>query len=245
MFRNFFSKPKKSVNCEPRPNNAEPYILLLHYTGMQSASAALERMTDPSSKVSAHYMIDEDGARTLLVDEEFRAWHAGASFWAGEDDINSYSIGVEIVNPGHEWGYRPFPQVQMDAVLQLCQEIMTRHDIRYVLAHSDVAPERRYDPGELFDWTLLAENGVGILPAPTSKDYEEAKHLSVNDFEVEKLFVKYGYNPMTAFVDVVTAFHRHYYPKAFEGGHEGEVCEETVARLLSLIRLQKEKGFRE
>ncbi len=227
----------KSLNYEERPDEIEPNILLLHYTGMESMQAAKGRLSDPESKVSAHYLIDEDGTVFDLVDEDKRAWHAGVSYWAGETDINSYSIGVEIVNPGHEFGYRAFPSAQMDAVLRLSSEIMDRNKIKCVLGHSDVAPERKIDPGELFDWQMLAQNGVGLWPAPNEADYARADEVFVNDFEVEKLFVAYGYNPMAAYIDVVTAFQRHYYPDVFVRGQEGQVCRETVARLISLIRM--------
>lgn len=226
----------KSLNYEERKGGAQPYIILLHYTGMQSALAALDRLSDPTSKVSAHYLVDEDGTAHNLVSESKRAWHAGLSYWAGEEDINSCSIGVEIVNPGHEFGYRPFPQVQMDAVLKICRGIMAHHDILYVLAHSDVAPERKIDPGELFDWPFLARHGIGLWPEVTAEDLRQAEEISRNDFETEKLFIRYGYNPMAAYEDVVTAFHRHYFPERFQSGEEGKICVQTVARLLSLIR---------
>lgn len=213
-----------------------PYIILLHYTGMQSFDAAHERLTDPAAEVSAHYLIDEDGSVHDLVPEEKRAWHAGLSYWAEEDDINSASVGIEIVNPGHEFGYRPFPEVQMQAVLKLCLDIQGRRDIKYVLGHSDVAPERKIDPGELFDWGFLAKNGVGITASPNEEDREKAKDLACRDFEVEKLFVEYGYNPTAAYIDTVKAFHRHYLPHLFETEGEAVVSEETVAALLSLIR---------
>tara|TARA_R110001592_G_scaffold27763_25_gene102932 strand:- start:13680 stop:14390 length:711 start_codon:yes stop_codon:yes gene_type:complete len=228
------------LNHEPRPKGVSPYMILLHYTGMETMEAAKERLSDPESKVSAHYLIDEDGSVFDIVPEDRRAWHAGVSYWDHEADINSVSIGVEIVNPGHEFGYRPFPDVQMGAVLKLCQGLQERFDITHVLGHSDVAPERKQDPGELFNWKWLAQNGVGLWPETIEEDHERAVVVARNDFEAEKLFVKLGYNPMTAYIDVVTAFHRHYYPAIFETGRQGEICEETIARLLSLIRQQKQ-----
>ncbi len=231
--------PKKSKNYEDRPNGCDPYIILLHYTGMESFDAARDRLSDPQSKVSAHYIIDEDGSAVSLVPEDKRAWHAGVSFWKGESDINSASIGIEIVNPGHEFGYRPFPEVQMRTVLKLCREIMAAHDIKYVLGHSDVAPGRKIDPGELFEWKWLAEHGVGHWPKPTLEDVEMAKDIARKDYKVEKLFNEYGYNPTCAFADVVTAFHRHYLPQAFLAETESVVHVKTVAYLLSLIRQQK------
>ena len=132
-------------------------ILLLHYTGMPSGEEALERLCDPNAepgRVSAHYCIDEAGTTYRLVAEEERAWHAGVASWAGATNINARSIGIELVNPGHEFGYRPFPEAQMHSLMTLSQDILRRHAIpaRRVLGHSDVAPLRKEDPGELFDW---------------------------------------------------------------------------------------------
>ncbi len=237
-----FLGKSKALNFEDRPEGMTPYILLLHYTGMQTMEAAKDRLSDPDSKVSAHYLIDEDGSVFDIVSEDKRAWHAGVAYWDHETDINSVSIGVEIVNPGHEFGYREFPEAQMRSVLKLCRDISSRHDIRYVLGHSDVAPERKLDPGELFNWKWLAENGIGLWPRPTEEEREKAELLSRNDYETEKLFVAYGYNPMAAYVDVVTAFHRHYFPQRFKESAEGVICNETVARLLSLLRLSSESS---
>src|SRR5438874_9398008 len=143
-------------------------MLVLHYTGMQSAEAALDRLCDPAAQVSAHYLVEEDGALWRLVPEARRAFHAGVSCWQGESDLNFVSIGVEIVNPGHEWGYRPFPEPQMAAVEALCRDILSRHRIppHRVVGHSDIAPDRKSDPGELFDWPRLARAGIGIWPQP-------------------------------------------------------------------------------
>ena len=133
-------------------------MVVLHYTGMDSAGAALDRLCDPAAQVSAHYLIDEDGTVTRLVDEDKRAWHAGRSYWRGITDINSASIGIELVNPGHELGYRPFADAQMEALVPLLTDIKRRHAIAAanVVGHSDIAPARKTDPGELFDWDLLA-----------------------------------------------------------------------------------------
>lgn len=236
-----FRKKAKSLNYGDRAKGMEPNIILLHYTGMQSMQEAKERLSDPESKVSAHYLIDENGKLYDLVPEGKRAWHAGMSYWKRETDVNSASIGVEIVNPGHEFGYREFPNEQMQAVLWLCQKIKKRHDIDYVLAHSDVAPERKQDPGELFDWEGLALEGVGLWPEVTRGDRREAVALARNDYECKKMFDLFGYNPMAAYMDVVCAFQRHYCPQVFEEGSPvmpGESCEETMARLLSLTRQQ-------
>src|SRR5215468_7605155 len=141
-------------------------MLVLHYTGMQSAKVALDRLCDPVAKVSAHYSIDEDGTVYSHVPEARRAWHAGVSFWAGATDINARSIGIELVNPGHTCGYRPFPEAQMRALEELARSILARHSIpaHRVLGHSDVAPARKIDPGELFDWRRLARAGIGLWP---------------------------------------------------------------------------------
>ena len=134
------------------------WMVVLHYTGMPTAEEALERLTDAAAEVSAHYLIDEEGKVTRLVPEDKRAWHAGQAYWRGITDVNSASVGIELVNPGHEWGYRPFPQAQMEALIPLLADIVKRHKIPYanVVGHSDVAPARKDDPGELFDWPLLA-----------------------------------------------------------------------------------------
>lgn len=144
-------------------------MIIMHYTGMKTAEDALNRMCDPESEVSAHYMIDEDGTVYVLVEEDKRAWHAGVSYWEGRNDINSHSIGIELVNPGHEWGYREFPNIQIQALIELCHDIFKRHPIKpeYVLGHEDVAPTRKQDPGELFPWRELAlEHNIGVWPHP-------------------------------------------------------------------------------
>ncbi len=232
MFQ-FFSKSPK---FEARAEGMEPYILLMHYTGMETGQAAIDRLTDPESGVNVHYIVEENGNVIDIVPENKRAWHAGVSFWAGEDDINSASIGIEIINSGHEFGYREFPKEQMDAVLKLSQGIMKRHNITSVIGHSDVAPERKQDPGELFDWEFLARGGVGQWALPMPEDYARAEKVALNDFEAEKLFIEYGYNPMAAFQDTVTAFQRHFYQEVFKAGTEGQIDQETIARLCALIR---------
>lgn len=236
-----FLKKTKPLNYEDRPQGMEPNIILMHYTGMQSMQEAKDRLSDPESKVSAHYLVDEGGKVHNLVPEDKRAWHAGMSYWKRVTDINSASIGIEVVNQGHEFGYREFPIDQMHAVSRLCKKIQKRHNIDYVLAHSDVAPERKQDPGELFDWEGLALEGVGLWPDVTRDDRRDAVSISRNDYECRKKFDFFGYNPMAAYMDVVCAFQRHYCPQVFEEGSPampGESCEETVARLLALIRQQ-------
>ena len=155
-----------SPNHDERPPGTPIDILMLHYTGMRSAAEAIERLRDPAARVSSHYVVDEDGTVLRLVAEDRRAWHAGVSFWRGHAGLNDRSIGIEIVNPGHEWGYRDFPVLQMASVCDLCLSILSRWPVpaRNVVAHSDVAPDRKQDPGEKFDWKGLADNGVGLWP---------------------------------------------------------------------------------
>lgn len=151
-----------SPNYNARKNGAKPSLIILHYTGMPSAQGALDRMCDPAAEVSAHYMIDKDGTLYQLVAEDKRAWHAGVSFWKGEADINSHSIGIELVNGGHEIGYEPFPAAQIDALMRLLPQIMQRHGIKPegVIGHSDIAPERKLDPGPTFPWDKLKHAGL-------------------------------------------------------------------------------------
>ena len=155
-----------SPNHDERPPGTPTDTLVLHYTGMRSAEEAIARLRDPASRVSCHYVVEESGACWRLVPEGRRAWHAGVSYWRGHEALNGRSVGIEVVNPGHEWGYRPFPAAQMAAVCELARGILARHPIpaRNVVAHSDVAPGRKQDPGELFDWRGLARAGVGLWP---------------------------------------------------------------------------------
>lgn len=190
-------------------------MIVLHYTGMQTAQDALARLCDPDSKVSAHYMIEEDGTCHALVPEDKRAWHAGVSYWQGETDINSRAIGIEIVNGGHDFGYTPFPEAQIQAVMRLCQDIMARYSIspERVLGHSDVAPARKIDPGHLFPWERLAKAGVGVWPERF--DGEILGEGGVDDFYQGLLAL--GYDPKASREDVVVAFHRHFCPERFLG----------------------------
>lgn len=214
-------KIRKSPNFDDRPAGSAVDILLLHYTGMRSAEEALTRMCSAEAKVSSHYMVDEDGAVISLVDEEARAWHAGVASWHGDCDINGRSIGIEIVNPGHEFGYRPFPDVQIEAVMSLGQEILQRHDIsaERVLGHSDVAPMRKQDPGELFPWDRLAARGIGRFIEPGSV----APGAEITPAELQRRFKSFGYGVgITGEIDplteaVIGAFQRHFRPARFDG----------------------------
>jgi N-acetylmuramoyl-L-alanine amidase len=213
---------RPSPNFGPRSD--PPDILLLHYTGMQSAEAALARLCDPAAGVSCHWLIDEDGTVYRLVAEEMRAWHAGKSFWAGERDINSRSIGIELVNPGHEWGYRPFPMAQMEALATLATGILRRHAVpaSRVLAHSDVAPGRKQDPGELFDWAWLAARGIGLWPAADAPGRMG---------DPAALLVAIGYEAATP--DDIAAFQRRYRFKLINGILDGETAR-RIGQVASL-----------
>ena len=219
-----------SPNLDERKDGRPPDMILLHYTGMQTGEAALARLTTAASKVSSHYVVFEDGRIIQCVPEEKRAWHAGESSWAGDADINSRSIGIEIVNPGHEFGYRDFPLRQVAAVISLCKSIITRRGpigADRILAHSDVAPARKQDPGEKFPWGLLSESGIGHwvraaplnLDGPTLKPGERGEQVS----QLQRTLRSYGfgieetgsYDDATR--DVIAAFQRHFRPARVDG----------------------------
>lgn len=223
-------KQLPSPNHGPRPDGVAPSLLILHYTGMRDAAAALARLTDPASQVSAHYTVDEDGTVYAHVDEDCRAWHAGVARWKGEGDVNSRSVGVEIVNPGHDFGYRPFPQAQMQAVAELSTAIMARWGMapRAVLGHSDVAPTRKQDPGELFDWAWLAEQGIGVMPRPQAADFDGLR----DDDELRRLLAAVGYDDAAPLPAVLTAFQRHFLPPRLGLAADAE----TFAVLRALAR---------
>lgn len=222
-----------SSNYDGRGNQPIDMVVL-HYTGMQSGAEALARLCDADAGVSAHYLIEEDGRIFQLVDEGFRAWHAGVSSWRGHSNINHRSVGVEIVNPGHEWGYRAFPQTQMDALISLCYEIVKRHRIpaRNVVGHSDVAPLRKQDPGELFDWEMLAKEGIGLWP----KAMGDTTSYKPYPFpELQGKLQHYGYGMYDAPLgDVIAAFQRHFRPADVNGVWDGE-CEAVLESLLKLL----------
>ncbi len=207
-------RDRPSPNFDARPAGQAVDMLLLHYTGMESEEAALARLCDPAAKVSAHYCIGEDGGVTRLVDEAARAWHAGAGLWAGASDINARSIGIELVNPGHEFGYRAFPQDQIAALIVLAQDILSRHPIpaARVLGHADVAPLRKQDPGELFPWARLAAAGIGLWPeAPPEAPVPEAA-------AIKHRLAAFGYGYLEEdFEAVVRAFQRHFQPRNVTG----------------------------
>lgn len=206
----------------PSPNHdartGRPDMVVLHYTGMQTGAAALERLRDPAAKVAAHYLVEEDGRIFRLVDEARRAWHAGVSRWAGQEALNDASIGVEIVNPGHEWGYRAFPEAQMAAVESLVGDIMRRRSIRLerVVGHSDIAPTRKDDPGELFDWQRLAHAGLAIWPDAANDD-DPGRMLDPEGFAtLARALDTVGYDT-TEFQPALRAFRRRFRSSALEG----------------------------
>jgi len=237
---------RPSPNIEPRKDGARPDILLMHYTEIESAAKACDWLCDPRSKVSCHYLVDEEGGIVQMVDEAMRAWHAGASSWHGETDINSRSIGIEIQNPGLRYGYRDFPTVQMRAVIALSKDIIARNGIaaERVLAHSDVAPGRKVDPGKLFDWKLLHREGVGHWVPPSPIDNGAGLKEGDNGPEVEKLqkaLAGYGYGlPVTGFYDartktVVSAFQLHFRQARVDGIADRSTVE-TLDRLTAALQ---------
>jgi N-acetylmuramoyl-L-alanine amidase len=232
-----------SPNFGPRRAGLRPSILLLHYTGMPSCAGAIDWLTRAESQVSCHYAIDWDGRIVQMVAEEMRAWHAGDSAWAGEADINSASIGIEIHNPGHDFGYPDFPDAQLEAVAALCKDIVTRHGItpERVLAHSDVAPHRKQDPGEKFPWARLAAAGIGrwVEPAPVIAA-EPGLAIGVAGplvADVQMLLARYGYGvEATGIIDgrtevVVAAFQRHFRQDRVDG----RIDQSTITTLERLI----------
>lgn len=231
--------PSPNFDARVRP----PDMVVLHYTGMATGEAALARLTDPASRVSAHYLVEEDGRLFALVAEERRAWHAGKAFWGGQTDINGISIGIELVNPGHEFGYRPFPARQMEELVALLSGIRGRWTVpnSRILGHSDVAPTRKQDPGELFPWRDLAMAGHGLWAEPPAAPGEP---LAVGAdgpgvFALQAGLTRLGYDlaPSGTYDDdtvtVVRAFQRHWRPARVDGAADGE----TRSRLMALLRL--------
>lgn len=237
---------RPSPNFNERQNGGPVDILVMHYTGMPDAESAMKLLTTVEGKVSSHYTVDEDGTVYRHVPEELRAWQAGVSSWYEATDINSRSIGIEIVNPGHEWGYRPFPPAQIAAVIQISKGILKRWPITpaRVVAHSDIAPNRKIDPGELFPWDELAKHGVGrwpranlkIGPAPTlvvGSEGDDVKRLQSD-------LARYGYGIEASGVYdertliVVSAFQRHFRRSNFDGIADAET-QAILADLLNQL----------
>lgn len=221
-----------SIIDAPSPNfdaRDQPVsVLVLHYTGMQDAESAIARLRDPAAKVSAHYLVAEDGTVLRMVDEAQRAWHAGVSYWRGMTGLNSHSVGIEIVNPGHEWGYRPFPDEQMDALIPLVADIVARHRITRgnVVGHSDIAPARKRDPGELFPWNKLARLRLA-LPRPTKNlmdpNWTEGGFMLALE--------RFGYDVADKMAAVM-AFQRRFRPELVDGEIDAELRMILLALLL-------------
>ncbi|MAL80327.1 MAG: N-acetylmuramoyl-L-alanine amidase [Sneathiella sp.] len=239
-----------SPNSDDREDGVRVDMLVLHYTGMQSGRGAIERLCDPEAKVSAHYVVEEDGRIFKLVEEERRAWHAGVSFWRGAKDINARSVGIEIVNPGHEFGYRAFPAPQMASVAALAADIVSRHQIpsRNVVGHSDVAPMRKEDPGELFDWQWLAGQGVGLWPETEETPKGDMRTVSpgmagksVKD--LRQALAEIGYEVAVdgeydaGLECVIRAFQRHWRPLRVDGIADKETQARLHAVLVQVRRL--------
>ncbi|MEQ8658689.1 MAG: N-acetylmuramoyl-L-alanine amidase [Hyphomicrobiales bacterium] len=234
----------------PSPNfdsrdGAPVDILLLHYTGMPDDEGAVRWLADPRSKVSCHYVIHEDGRIVQMVDEADRAWHAGQGSWKGVSDINARSIGIEICNPGHEHGYRAFPKAQITSLIALAKPLIGHHGIarEHVLAHSDIAPERKEDPGELFPWDELHAHGIGhyLTPAPI----QDGRFMAVGDAgeavgALQSMLKLYGYGLQpTGQFDlqtelVVKAFQRHFRPERIDGVADSSTVS-TLHQLLSSL----------
>jgi N-acetylmuramoyl-L-alanine amidase len=237
------ARVEPSPNFDERTGLARPDMIVLHYTGMQYAHEAIDRLRDTNARVSSHYVVLDNGSVVQMVPESKRAWHAGISSWGGDTDINSRSIGIEICNPGHDFGYPDFPRRQIAAVIMLCRAIFTRNIIRpeNVVGHSDVAPNRKQDPGEKFPWKRLAQSGIGLWvdPAPISDSSRLVPGDSGDQVaELQKGLIDYGYgveptaqyDPATR--DAVIAFQRHFRPERIDGIADAST-RETLRKLLA------------
>lgn len=229
----------------PSPNYSDRggqaiQFLVLHYTGTSSLQESLDILTDKDRpiKVSSHYVVAENGDIYRLVDEKNKAWHAGISYWNGKSDLNSKSVGIEIQNAGDLHAPMPnFPAAQMNSVLTLSRQIIGRHGIRAfnVIGHSDIAPDRKQDPGEKFPWSWLASNGVGVFPAPTKSDYDASGNW--DDNQVLAKLRQLGYTPNVGFKLTMTQFQRHFYPEVFATPAQVGIADtESKARLACLLR---------
>ena len=224
------------IEC-PSPNfddrDQAVSIVVLHYTGMEDAASAIARLRDPEARVSCHYLIAEDGQVLRMVPEEKRAWHAGQSYWRGLQGLNAASIGIEIVNPGHEFGYRPFTPQQMDSLVPLLADIVERHQVppANIVGHSDIAPARKQDPGELFDWALLARHRLAVA-RPTRGLVDPLW----TDGGFLLALERYGYDVRDSLAAIV-AFQRRFRPELIDGEIDGE-CRAILLQLL----LDRERG---
>lgn len=227
-------RERPSPNHDARPGERDPDLILLHYTGMRSAEEAMARLCDPAARVSAHYCIEEDGTLWRLVPESRRAWHAGLSCWEGHEGVNDRSLGIELVNPGHEWGYRAFPEAQMACLLELLAVLRVRWRIpRWnLVGHADVAPLRKEDPGELFDWARLAAAGHGLWP-------EETPVLAPDETQARQALAAIGYGYLEEDLSaVLRAFQRHFRPARVDGHLDAETAGRlaAVAGLVAVAR---------
>lgn len=240
-----------SPSHEPRAG-CDLDMLVLHYTGMASGREALARLCDPASKVSAHYLVEEDGTIIKLIAESRRAFHAGLSSWRGATDINSRSIGIEIVNGGHDFGLPDFPARQIEAVIRLCKDIQSRWRIpaANILAHSDIAPSRKRDPGEKFPWRLLYDAGIGLWVSPEPLSEGPALRISDTGESVARLkgmLSDYGYGAGKDALfdetlrDVVMAFQRRFRPQLIDGIADASTVR-TLGTLLEARTMAEKKA---
>jgi len=218
-------RPSPNFSERPEKNNVD--MVILHYTGMKTVDDALRRLCDPKSEVSAHYLIDETGVLYSLVEEYKTAWHAGQSYWQGATNINARSIGIELSNPGHDFGYRAFPEEQMAALEKLLALIIAKHSVctRRIVGHSDVAPTRKTDPGELFDWQRLAFSGLSIWPKQNRDPVASKK--------IPWLLKEIGYDPNIPMDAAITAFQRRFLPHRLTG-YADEETRATIAAVHSM-----------
>ena len=239
-----------SPNIDDRTGLGRPDMIVLHYTGMQFCHEAIHRLCDTKARVSSHYVVQENGSIVQLVPEGMRAWHAGVSVWGGDPDVNSRSIGIEICNPGHDFGYPEFPSRQIAATITLCRSILTRHIIRpeNIVAHSDVAPSRKNDPGEKFPWKRLAQSGIGLwVEVGAVADIEPLKpnDTGTKITDLQRSLAEYGYGIDisgrydVSTKEVITAFQRHFRPSQVDGIADAETMQ--MLRKLLVAREQSEK----
>lgn len=235
-----------SPNFNDRAGDAVPSVIVLHYTGTRTGAEAESfyinaALNSQSGKISPHYMIDYDGTITQFVAEEKRAWHAGQSWWGGMTDLNSSSIGIELVNPGHDLTYIPFTTDQMGALAELAKDIFSRYPIQpwNVVGHSDISPayaRNKPDPGELMDWEWLSAQGIGLFPAPERQDYDAADAAYIDITALRQGLNAYGYDPHVSDAEAVSAFQRHFHAETHLQGRAGMADRETGARLHWLLR---------
>lgn len=225
---------RPSPNFDDRHNGIKPEMIILHFTGMKSTEAALDHLSSPASKVSCHYLIDETGNIHQMVDEEKRAWHAGISSWHGKDDINSRSIGIEISNRDG----KPYTREQLFVLALLCKDLMHRHNIppENIQGHSDIAPDRKQDPGAHFPWEKLARHGIGVWPKVRLRDKFNAAAATRKPHKLRTLFKKAGYPEQPSLPELVISFQRHYEPEVFKTENAaGKATASTIAKLRALV----------